>query len=168
MLVTWIVGIYKPFLYLVMTAYLHRRQLAYHTHQRVFVSLVAAKLTCGKKCGIKSVEGYLVVHRATGHNACARLVVTMFRRHGRHGDEPSGLRVFHQIAHIEVGSAAKGIVMTAKKVFVCREEIVLPEMLGKPCASIGPHAVICLVDRTGHTPDVGIVMGSPATGSIEF
>ena len=150
-----------------MTAYLHGRQLVNDALQRIFIRLVAAKDTGGEKCGVKGVEGYLVVHCTAGHNACARLVVTMFRRHGRHGDEPSCLWMFHQMAHIEVGCAAEGVVMTTQEVFVASEEIVLPQVLRKPCASVGPHAVICRVDGSGDSPDVGVVMGCPAAGSIE-
>ena len=91
----------------------------------------------------------------------------MFGRHGRCGDEISVSWMLDKITHEEVGSATQCSIVTTQEVGVARKEIVLPQMLRQPCASIRPHTEISGIDGTRDAPDVGIMMSHPTLCPIE-
>ena len=91
----------------------------------------------------------------------------MFRRHRRHSDKPSVLGMLHEMTHIEIGRALEHWIILAEKVLIAGEEIVLPQMLGSPCATIWPHSIISAIHRSGNTPQIGVVVGHPSLCPIK-
>ena len=75
--------------------------------------------------------------------------------------------MFHQVAHHEVGRAFHHRIVLTQERLVARIEVVLPEMLAKPCAAVGPHPPGCAIDWTGNTPKVGVVVSHPTLGTIK-
>ena len=49
---------------------------------------------------------------------------------------------------------------------IARIQIMLPQMLAKPCTSVGPHAIEGRVHHARTAPDISIVMEYPAPASI--
>ena len=166
MIILRIVSIHKPLLHLIVLSNLHGRQKGKCMRQRVLIQCVPAKHLGGKQCGVEGIKGNLVVHRASGCDGGACTTITMFGRHRRHSDEPSILRMLHEMTHIEISRAFEHRIILAQEVLVASEEIVLPQMLRSPCASIGPHTVMCAIHWSGYSPKVGVVVSHPSLGTI--
>ena len=65
MLVTWIIGIDKPFLQLSVTAHLHGRQTVDSAAQRITVSGIHSENLGSQHNVVHRVKRYLIVHRAS-------------------------------------------------------------------------------------------------------
>ena len=143
--ILWVIGIHKPLLHLVMTAYLHGRQKGEGVHQRILVLRVSAQCLCGEQCGVEGIECYLVVHGATCRDACSRAAIAVFGRHRRSRYEPSVFRMFGQVAHKEISRTFEYGVVLAQKILVACEEVMLPQMLCRPGSAVGPHTIVCAI-----------------------
>ena len=107
MLIFGIVGIFQPFLQLIVSSDLHRRQLFQHSLQWVLISnRFSQYFRCFFRL-IQYIKDDLIIHGTSGCNGWCLVDIfsarTMFGRHGRSTDHPAILRVFYQEGQEEIG-----------------------------------------------------------------
>ena len=163
-----IITVNKPFLQLSVLSHLHRRQQGNGLPKGVLESLVGIQDFCRTQGLRQSIEDNLIIHRTTGRNRCILAHGAMLGTHRGNGHEPAILRMdLHEIKIEKGRSTHHGIPLT-QELAVAVEEIMLPQMGGKPGSTMGEHAPIGSVNGSGDAPEIRIVMSHPTTAAVHF
>ena len=159
-LVGRVVHILKPFLKLPVTSDLHRRKFCGSGFHGVAERLVQTEYAGSLRHIREHIVNKLVVHGAAGGHR------PLLGRHRRSHDQIAVARVFGKEIQEEQRRAPEDVVIVRQELPVPGVEIMLPYVLGEPGSAAGPHPRRSIVHRSGHTPYVGVVMGSPAPGPV--
>ena len=99
----------------------------------------------------------------------------MLGRDGGNGHHPTGsrldltiLRIGLHILHEEFCGTFHHRIIGAQEVLVTCEKIVLPEMGCEPGTTRGEHAPGRTIDRSGDTPEVGVVVSHPTVTAVHL
>ena len=167
--VTGIVPVFEPLLQLTPPTYLHGSQLRSHRSQRIDKEAFLSHRRGGVDGVIEKVVDHLVVHRRTGHYDKGALAVDrggIFGRIGGRDHKPLVFGLAHQKVDVKFAGASHQGIDRPQICRISREEEAVPQMLAEPRIASGPHAITGAVDRTGRSPNVGIVMQCPATTTV--
>ena len=92
----------------------------------------------------------------------------ILRRIGRTYHHVAGIGILDKEVLEELGATLQHGIYPAQVFLVAREEILLPQMRAEPCVACRPDAYRTVVDSTGGTPQVGIVVEHPAACAIHL
>ena len=168
MLVLGIVHILDPLLELSVLTHLHRRELGHCLGEGLLIGFVNSKFCGGCLCSSHYIHNDLCIHCT----ACCKRVglanAAVLRAYGRNNYKVTVVGVNLHIVKVEVSGSLDNRIPLLQEILVLCEEIVLPEVGGKPGASVRIHTPVSGVNRACNSPEVGVVMGNPSAASVHL
>ena len=167
-LVAWVIAIDEPLLQLLVASDLHWRQLTDCLGEALtIVGIHTQHLGCMEGIA-QCIKHNLVVHGASGSDGGVLAHRSLLGAYRRHDDEPSILRMRLHVVEIEVGCSLDYWVPFSQKFLIAGIEVMLPQVSGEPCAAVREHTPCSSIDRSCHSPQVGVVMCHPSTAVVHL
>ena len=94
------------------------------------------------------------------------MTVRIFRAHGRIGDQETGPGIHLERVEEKPDCAGHQGVDRAQVGAVTVIVIMVPQIDAQPSPPAGPKTEFRAIDRSGRTPQIGIVMGDPPARAI--
>ena len=76
--------------------------------------------------------------------------------------------MFDEEIQKETGRTFQYRIIGFQEIFIRCEQVVLPQMLGQPCASARPHTGRRIIHHATDTPKIGVMMSQPTLAAVHF